>query len=339
MSNENKRRDPAEEIMESFLTEAEEVTQSRHNNLPFTIAETYPCPLIRAHLEHPFPDRKTLRYPMLVHHWYDDENPNPPFRDAVLFLLIDELPRSIYAKCKVTLERLLLEHFEGEEIFTPDKQATLLEEYARDVMKIYLYRIPEKITAAFDEAYIETHFLSLINLYAKMARTFADTGRDVIYDPDNELEHMKQVLSEIAAMRRRLLREEVAANLGKKKVNFNDLGEHYKKLLPVWKDAKTIYKQNSNRVTWQDIVRAAHPEVKFDDDLISRLSGKLNDLPEEIQAKLSEKGGDSKPSSIALEHAARMCGARPYQYSLRHLYNIKNENERRRARNDEENDH
>jgi hypothetical protein len=338
MSNEKRYHNPAEEIMEIILDEVVEAIYS-YRLVPFQIAEAFRCSLTNAHHEHPFPNRKTLRYPLLVNPWYDPDDPDAPPQDAELLLLIADLPRHIYSRCKVTLERILLEHFEGEDIFTPDTQVTLLEEYAHDVMRTYLYRIPEKITAAFNEAYIETHFLSLINLYARLARTFADIGRDVLYDPYNELEHMKQTLSEIAAMRRRLLREEVAANLGKKKVNFSELGEHYKKLLQVWKDAKLIYKQNSNRATWREIIRAAYPEVKFDDDLISRLSGKLNDLSEEIQAKLSEKGGDSKPSSIALEHAARMCGARPYQYSLRHLYNIKNENERRRTSNDEENSH
>lgn len=328
MSNEKHQHDSAEEIMERILTGIFKSIYTYHP-IPFQFAKAFRCSLISAHHDHPFPNRKTLKYPLLVHHWYDEDDPSS--RDAELLLLIDNLPRLIYSECKVTFERVLLENFGEDDIITPDTRATLLEEYARDVMKIYIHRIPEKITAAFDEAYIETHFLSLINLYSKLARAVADTGRKEVYDPHDQIEHMKQVLSEIAAMRRRLLREEVEANLGKKKVSFSNLGEYYKKLLQVWKDAKTIYKQNSNRATWRDIVRAAHPEINFEDDLISRLSSKLNDLPEEIQAKLSDKGGDSKPSSIALEHAARMCGARPYQYSLRHLYNIKNENERRRA--------
>lgn len=84
---------------------------------------------------------------------------------------------------------------------------------------------------------------------------------------------------------------------------------------------KKIYSQNSESETWRDMVRAKYQE-EFDDDLLTRITGKLENLPDEIQAKLTETDGDHTPSSIALEHAARLCGAQPYQFGTRHLYKI-----------------
>jgi hypothetical protein len=173
-------------------------------------------------------------------------------------------------------------------------------------------------------------------MMSEVIGTMQEAGVQVIYDPNEPSEKMNRLLSKFAAQRKELLKSDLAECLGS--LDFTELAEHYDSVLPVWKDAKLIFKQNSKRPTWRELIRAAHPDVEFDEDLLARLSGKLNDLPEDVQAKLSAKGGDSKPSSIALEHAARLCGAAPYQYGVRYLYILKNEAKRRAIENGEETD-
>ncbi len=334
MPKKKRPRDIAQKIMESVLDDAIAARNCGGSSAPpFDVVKPNSCPPELAHSEHIPSDRTRLSYRI----WLEPRDYDLDLRYAELLLSIEALPHIFYSGCKDTLEKVLLwtttDHDGNSKSFHDmiplDKRGTLLEEYAHDTMETYLHRIGGKIGVAIDEAVEETKLLCLVNLCAKLARIIADAGGQISYDPNNGLKFMKLQLLEAEALRRRTLMQDVADYLGLKKFSLSDLGEHYKKMLPVWKDAKIIYKQNSSRVTWRNIVRAAYPEVKFDDDLISRLSGRLNDLPQEIQAKLSDKGGDSKPSSIALEHAARLCGAQPYQYSLRHLYNIKNEMERK----------
>ena len=93
----------------------------------------------------------------------------------------------------------------------------------------------------------------------------------------------------------------------------------YRELL----DAAKIYEtaQSSNDKTlktrWRENVKAQFPDL--DDELIARVSGKPEDLSEEHHALLAEKGGDSTPSEIALEQAARRCGIARYAYTKRAL--------------------
>lgn len=127
----------------------------------------------------------------------------------------------------------------------------------------------------------------------------------------------ERILAQVIDQKRTSLR---GSFRGTWRPSIEEIAPNYRYVLPMWKDAKRLYKQNRNRANWREIIKAAHPDLAECEDLISRLSGKLNDLPEEIQAKLSEKGGDSKPSSIALEHAARLCGIEAYSYGVRYLY-------------------
>lgn len=113
------------------------------------------------------------------------------------------------------------------------------------------------------------------------------------------------------------------------KPRLHKLGDFYPTLLKVWQSAKRIYEGNSESETWRAMVKAKYPELSFDDDLLTRVSGKIEDLSDDIQASLAETGGDHTPSTIALEHAARMCGASPYQYGVRHYHNLKTETEQK----------
>jgi hypothetical protein len=193
---------------------------------------------------------------------------------------------------------------------------SLVNNYTQDAIAMFLHGLKGKMENALDELSQETALIAKTVMYSEVSGALKDAGV-IVSESYTAQEEMKRLLADMAAERKAFLKEQLAYVL---EPNLEEFAEHYAAVLPIWKDAKIIYKQNSSRATWRDLIRAAYPEHEFDDDLISRLSGKLNDLPEEIQTKLSEKGGDSKPSSIALEHAARLCGTEPYKYSLRYLY-------------------
>lgn len=83
----------------------------------------------------------------------------------------------------------------------------------------------------------------------------------------------------------------------------NTLAFQYERLKPIWKDAKTIFLQNRKREEWAKMVSIAH-----------------DDLPDELISKLADEDPyAASPSSIALEHAAVLCGFNVGTYSVRQL--------------------
>jgi len=108
----------------------------------------------------------------------------------------------------------------------------------------------------------------------------------------------------------------------KARYDLSELLNHYSTVLPLWQDAKEIYKDNRKR-NWQQIVKTVHPYLPV--DLVARLSGNPSDLSDEVKENLAEKGGTSEPSDIAIEHAARLCGAPDYSYALSTLEGKKTE--------------
>lgn len=104
------------------------------------------------------------------------------------------------------------------------------------------------------------------------------------------------------------------------KPSFSQLAEHYQFLLPKWRDAKAVYKQNKRRAKWKEIVISAIEGVALPDDLLNRLPGPQAELAEDIQAALQRTGADSSPSNLAIEHAARLCGFKPYDNPVRGLF-------------------
>jgi len=144
-----------------------------------------------------------------------------------------------------------------------------------------------------------------------------DGQSSVVHDPDNEIislvnDYKQQVKKRIGLTRKQR----------KVRYNLSELLNHYITVLPLWQDAKDIYKDNRNR-NWKRIIDTVHPYLP--DDLVARLSGNPADLSDEIKAKLAEKGGTSEPSDIAVEHAARLCGAPDYGYALSTLEGKKTE--------------
>ncbi len=62
------------------------------------------------------------------------------------------------------------------------------------------------------------------------------------------------------------------------------LNTEYTELLEIWQDAKKIYLRNRNDRSWPEYVKSKYSLLP--NDLILRLSGRWNDLSEDIQAKL-----------------------------------------------------
>jgi hypothetical protein len=100
--------------------------------------------------------------------------------------------------------------------------------------------------------------------------------------------------------------------------DLSKLKTHYMEVHPYWEEAKKVFRQNRNNLRWRDIVKAAVPVLSEQHDLIERFIVSPN-LPPTILQQIFEQGSDPKPSHLALEHAARLCGCPPYRYSIRHL--------------------
>lgn len=137
----------------------------------------------------------------------------------------------------------------------------------------------------------------------------------------NIKEDVKALSKSMATERRQFLIQQISRF--KRKPQLERLSELYPMLHKVWQSAKKIYDDNGESETWRDMVKAKYPDLTFDDDLLTRVTGKMETLSEDIQAKMAEKDADHTPNTIALEHAARMCGASPYHYGTRYLHKLK----------------
>lgn len=102
--------------------------------------------------------------------------------------------------------------------------------------------------------------------------------------------------------------------------SFTLLHGFYTRLKPIWEEAKSCYKRNRTSPKWREMVRAAcdSPEVELPSDLINRLDAKRGFFD-------SYK---AMPSALALEHAARLCGARPNAYNTRRLHEFLKKSEK-----------
>lgn len=115
---------------------------------------------------------------------------------------------------------------------------------------------------------------------------------------------------------------------GKKpKADLTRLHEKYNYVLSDWSEASELFQAFSKsrsadrRDKWRKEIYGRFKSFPL--DLIERLQP-MADWPELIQKFCSEKGGEDKPEDIALEHAARLCGANRYSYmlsTLRQKYN------------------
>jgi hypothetical protein len=163
-------------------------------------------------------------------------------------------------------------------------------------------------------------------LYAKTRRDAGAEFKKVLADYEDAMSGLAKRQSEFWDARRRL---DLGVFDRTKGYRLPGLARTYERLLPIWQTAKdyadtALSSRNSSvKARWRDTVlgavRAAHPilsqigDGSLPDDLLTRLDDAVNWPPE----LASRKHIDSKPSSIALEHAARICGRPVYtDYAL-----------------------
>jgi hypothetical protein len=199
------------------------------------------------------------------------------------------------------------------------------EEHDAETAGLFAYLamqgMKNKLRSAFYELGLETE--TVFEGFAQTATKYIEERAGL--GPPSIADGVRALSKTMADERKRFMMASIKA-FGKPQLG--RLPELYPKLLKVWQSAKKIYEGNGEIETWRDMVKVKYPEFTFDDDLLTRVTGKVEELPEEIQAKLAETGGDHTPSTIALEHAARLCGADHYQYGVRHYHNLKTEQKR-----------
>lgn len=110
------------------------------------------------------------------------------------------------------------------------------------------------------------------------------------------------------------------------------LAGFYEALYPVWCDIQDIAARHED--AWRDMVTAKYKDktIALDytfeslfaddlaDDLLKRISGDVDSLSEVEEKIIEAHDGTDTPSSIAIEHAARLCGAWRYQFRARTLF-------------------
>jgi hypothetical protein len=134
--------------------------------------------------------------------------------------------------------------------------------------------------------------------------------------------------SYIAPLKEHFLRGHIGSEAD---YDLTDLSSNYQPLLDKWQlakdDAKRDQKHSVHKQNWRERLDT----YQLPDDLIEWLNlsesekadilSQRTDLPH-LQEKLAKGYALVKPSEIALEHAARLCGADPYYYSVSHLFRL-----------------
>ena len=142
-------------------------------------------------------------------------------------------------------------------------------------------------------------------------------------------EHLALVLEESRKEKKDLLEGYLSAF---RPISLNRLAGFYDALHPLWRDIQDIAARHKG--AWRDMVAAKYKDksIAFDctfeslfvddvaDDLFKRISGEVDSLTEAEEKIIEEHDGDDNPSSIAIEHAARLCGAWRYQFKARTLF-------------------
>ena len=93
----------------------------------------------------------------------------------------------------------------------------------------------------------------------------------------------------------------------------------------MWRQAQTLSRKEKTFPDWRKMVSSAHGDIELPNDLVKRLQAGpyLDRLPAWLKMKVEGQGTDARPSHLALEQAARLCGALPYQFTLYQLNNYR----------------
>lgn len=163
----------------------------------------------------------------------------------------------------------------------------------------------------------EARFVTDLKVSQIQARAAIETMDNIVKMKAPRLrEFLLGLVNKAAEEKRELLEKYVEVTSPLARVEL--MPEHYERLYAVWKDAKRLSDEHGE--AWAGMLKAKYADLTFDDDLLARLSGNTSGLRESLLERIEEQGGEPIPSSIALEHAARMCGAYKYQYHARTLY-------------------
>jgi hypothetical protein len=202
------------------------------------------------------------------------------------------------------------------------------ETYARMATRAFILGLYNKMALSLEELCAETLLMVHAQSQAITVRALSEIGLTVT-NCDFKQSELKALLADMTAEMESYLTASLENFTNKPQTS--KMKKHYEELLPVWKKAKTLYRQNRDRPTWREIIRASYPDVTFPEDLLIRLPGSFDALPSWLQARINEQDTDSRPSHLALEHAARICGARPYQFGRAQLFRLKDEHQEKNS--------
>lgn len=215
--------------------------------------------------------------------------------------IVDGIVARYYSKPS---DRFIISYDESEE---PDYERTETDDIFEEVW-IYLF---DNFEDFITESLLSFAMEGLRGARLKMSAEKAKSGG--IIDKGEYLLHLLSIRK--SALLKRL---GLKSRIRKKRAELSNLLTHYEKLLPVVQYAKETYADNEKR-NWKRIVKDEifdQYEIHMPEDLILLLSGRLLDLPEDVQIKVSDKGHSSQPSEIAAEWAARLCGADDYAFAV-----------------------
>jgi hypothetical protein len=218
------------------------------------------------------------------------------------------------------------EIIKAEEVISNEQLQPLLDIWLVETVMYVVKWLPSKLSELLGQLQYEAalNFIShqektdeAKTIYVS-GKTFRITKEHLIAKPAKS-ERDNIVVDEFL----RKEREQIKQRLGVKgrggstaEYDLNQLSKRFEETYKIIDDAKRIYKNNRNDKRWREFILKEYPDLPA--DLLERLSKSPN-LSDEIWAKLSEKGGASAASDLALEYAARLCGAPLYHYTLRHL--------------------
>ncbi len=182
---------------------------------------------------------------------------------------------------------------------------------------------------SFVQQYVQANFSRFIHRAVEDLRVEALvlaqklTGRQDVFPNDNHaLAWLKQRNEQAARELRERLPLQVHGGDRRSKADLSRLRDHYERILPDWQEAFEICRTDlgsrskQRRENWREAVCRAFPDLPS--DLVERLQP-MPEWPEEIADRCLKQGGMDKAEDIALEHAARLCGAAAYIYKLSSL--------------------
>ncbi len=250
--------------------------------------------------EKPITIRAQVGHALLFYTYGDGE-------DAMIAAIFDPhgLGESMVERCAKMLEEVLADSKAG---VTAAAQADLARHLARATTRAFIHHLQPKFSHALAEHENET----LIFTRGLLEHAFREAG--VTNFAEIAAREIERHASAVRSERRTFLTGSIKRIAGKP--DFAGLGEEYTRLRPIWKKAQEVYKASKKFSAWPEMVRAQvgreFQGADLPPDLLSRLPDAAADLPEELQSAITRTNAENSPSHIAIEHAARLCGAGHY---------------------------